>query len=59
MVGQPYNAVTATFLTTGTSWSSGAITFVTSVPHNLTTGSQVVITGASPAGYNGTFTVTD
>jgi hypothetical protein len=44
-------------LTNGTGWS-GAITFVTSVPHGLSVGSEVTVAGASPSGFNGTYTVT-
>jgi hypothetical protein len=39
--------------------SSGTTcTLTTSAPHELVTGNQVTITGASPAAYNGTFRVT-
>ena len=36
----------------------GTATANTSSPHGLATGETVVISGASPAGYNGTYTVT-
>ena len=42
------------------SWSSGTVTATTSVPLGMTTGEtfKVVVTGAVPAGYNGTFNAT-
>jgi hypothetical protein len=33
-------------------------TVTTAAPHNLVTGNQIVVTGASPAEYNGTFIIT-
>ncbi|HXC39453.1 MAG TPA: hypothetical protein VN667_10950 [Burkholderiales bacterium] len=45
-------------LASGTSWSGGTVTFTTALAHNFAEGNTVVITGASPSGYNGTFTVT-
>lgn len=38
--------------------SSGIAIAVTSLPHNFTTGESIVISGASPTGYNGSFTIT-
>jgi len=50
------------YLTTGTSWSdssgSGVVTFATSLNHNLAVGNVARITGASPSGFNGSYTVT-
>lgn len=40
-----------------TSWSSGVLTINTSAAHNFTAGVRVRITGASPAAYNGIYTV--
>lgn len=42
------------------SWTSGVVTATTSVPLGMTTGETftVVIAGAAPAGYNGTFKAT-
>jgi FtsP/CotA-like multicopper oxidase with cupredoxin domain len=34
------------------------VTVTTSTPHNLATGGSVIISGVTPAGYNGTFVVT-
>jgi len=45
-------------LATGTSWSGSVITFVTTKSHGFVTGNAVTVTGASPSGYNGTFTIT-
>jgi hypothetical protein len=45
-------------LATGTSRSGGVITFVTAASHGFVTGNAVTVTGASPSGYNGTFTIT-
>ena len=45
-------------LATGTSWSGGVITFVTAASHGFVTGNAVTVSGVSPSGYNGTFTVT-
>jgi hypothetical protein len=39
------------------SWSSNVSTYTTTTNHNLISGNSVVITGASPAGYNGTYTI--
>jgi hypothetical protein len=44
---------------TGASWSSsngGTIIFTTTTAHGLDVGNKVVITGATPSGYNGTYT---
>lgn len=40
------------------SWSGGSATVNTSVAHGFTTGDSVTIAGVTPAGYNGTYTVT-
>lgn len=48
-------------LTTGTAWSSssgGVITFVTNNDHNFDNGDTVVVSGALPVGYNGSYTIT-
>ena len=42
------------------SWSAGVVTVTTTVAHGITSGQsvQVIITGVTPTGYNGTFTAT-
>ena len=45
-------------LASGTSWSGGVITFTTSTNHNLSTGTMITVTGASPSGYNGSYAIT-
>lgn len=45
-------------LTTGTSWATNVTTYVTTAAHTFVVGNTVVITGATPAGYNGTYVVT-
>jgi hypothetical protein len=54
------NIFSAAFSTTVTSITSvGTLATVTMAsPHNLKTGMQVVIAGFTPAGYNGTYTIT-
>jgi len=42
---------------TGATWASGAASF-TSAGHGLAVGNAIVVSGVSPAGYNGTYTVT-
>jgi hypothetical protein len=44
-------------LATGTAWSANVTTYTTAATHGLSVGSQVTISGASPTGYNGTYTV--
>ncbi len=44
--------------TSGRFWSGGVITFTTTANHNYSVGTVVVVSGASPAGYDGTYTVT-
>lgn len=44
--------------TTSGSWSGGNATINTASAHGLTTGGTVVVAGVTPAGYNGTYTVT-
>lgn len=44
--------------TTSGSWAAGSATINTTLPHGFITGDSVVIAGVTPAGYNGTFTVT-
>lgn len=47
------------FTTRTTSYSAAAqrVSIVTSSPHGLSAGDQVVVSGVNPSGYNGTFTV--
>lgn len=40
------------------SWSGGTVTVTTNMPHGLPSGSSVIISGMSPSGYNGTYTIT-
>jgi len=42
---------------TAITWATGTVTVTTSTPHGIPSGTtvQIVIAGASPAGYNGTF----
>lgn len=40
------------------SWAGGSATVNTATAHGLVSGESVVITGVTPAGYNGTYTVT-
>ncbi|MDY3559430.1 Ig-like domain repeat protein [Gemmata sp. JC673] len=42
----------------GASWLAGQVTITTQQAHGLTVGSQVQIANLSPAGYNGTYTIT-
>jgi hypothetical protein len=49
---------TANTLVTGTSWAAGVVTFATDIPSGIITGAEIVVVGSTPAGYNGTFTVT-
>ena len=41
----------------GTSWATNVSTYVTTVDHKFIPGNTVVITGSTPTGYNGTYTV--
>lgn len=41
---------------TAATWATGQATFTTSAAHGITPGTQVQISGITPAGYNGTFT---
>ncbi len=41
------------------SWNAGIVTIQTDQPHGLAAGSQVVLTGLNPNGYNGVYTVLD
>jgi hypothetical protein len=41
----------------GASWSGGQASFTTRAPHYLATGQTVAISGTTPAGYNGVFSV--
>lgn len=45
---------------TSLAWAAGTVTVTTTAPHGITNGVSfpVVIAGATPAGYNGTFTAT-
>jgi hypothetical protein len=46
-------------VTSGTGWASNVVTFYTSaVPATLVPGASVTVSGATPSGYNGTYTVT-
>lgn len=47
-----------TISVTGITRSGTTATATTSVPHDYSTGDLVTVSGASPAGYNGTFVVT-
>ncbi len=38
--------------------AAGVVTVTTAVAHQFVTGDQIVIAGATPGGYNGTFTIT-
>jgi hypothetical protein len=40
------------------SWASGTVTVTTSAIHGLTTNQIIVVSGASPAAYNGTYRIT-
>ncbi|HXC41009.1 MAG TPA: hypothetical protein VN667_18890, partial [Burkholderiales bacterium] len=51
-----YKAPTATVA--AASWSANVITFTTSAAHGLAMGNTVIVTGASPSGYNGSYTLT-
>ena len=44
--------------TSGRFWSGGVITFTSTANHNYSVGTVVVVSGASPASYDGTYTVT-
>jgi Ca2+-binding RTX toxin-like protein len=43
---------------TAASWSNGTATITTSVPHGFINDESVVLTGITPRGYNGTYTIT-
>jgi uncharacterized repeat protein (TIGR01451 family) len=47
-----------TFVVTSLTEAGNVASAVTATPHNFVTGDSVTISGASPAGYNGTFNVT-
>jgi hypothetical protein len=52
-------ATTSTAQTISTITFSGTTaTLTTAAPHNLVSGNQITVTGATPAAYNGTFVVT-
>lgn len=44
---------------TAAGWAANVITFTTSIDHSFSIGNQVIITGMSPTGYNGTYTIVD
>jgi hypothetical protein len=44
-------------LTTGTAWAANVTTYTTTAAHGLAVGSTVQIDGATPTGYNGTYTI--
>jgi hypothetical protein len=52
VVGNNLNNITAA------TWSAGTVTVTTAAAHGYTAGQSVTITGMTPTGYNGTFTVT-
>ena len=54
----PYTTISATLAITGLTWLSGVVTVTTTSAHGLATGAYVGISGAAPAGYNGTYQVT-
>jgi hypothetical protein len=62
ITGSVYAQVTAALSTTinTLTWSGGTATLVVSGGHNVTTGKsiQIVIGGATPSGYNGTYVAT-
>lgn len=43
--------------TTGTSWAAQVATFTTTANHGFEIGNTIVVTGATPVGYNGTYTI--
>lgn len=45
-------------VTTGTGWSAGIVTFAVTVAHTFAVGNSVIVTGVTPSGYNGTYTIT-
>ena len=71
--GMPYSATTPTqvlgtgagvtsppvpfFATTATSGAAGVATITTGTTHGFTVGTNVVISGVTPLGYNGTYTI--
>ena len=71
--GMPYSATTPTqvlatgagvtsppvpfFATTATSGAAGVATITTGTAHGFTIGTNVVISGVTPPGYNGTYTI--
>lgn len=58
VTGDWFYPVTAPFaLTTGTTWAANVTTYTTLAVHGLAIGSQVIISGSNPSGYNGTYTV--
>lgn len=60
--GSPYGAfatkVAPQATITAASWSGGVATYTTSAAHNYSIGTQVVISGMTPSGYNGFYAVT-
>jgi hypothetical protein len=55
-------ALSTTGVITGASWASNTVTITTSTssvpPHGYQVGQSVVISGMTPSGYNGTYTIT-
>ena len=52
--------LTGSVAITSMSWTLGVVTVVTTTPHGIPTGDSVsvIISGVTPAGYNGTYTAT-
>jgi hypothetical protein len=53
----PYEAAEAQIAITSQTWAGGVVTVVTTTAHNLAVGDDANISGAVPAGYNGSVTV--
>lgn len=51
-------AIQVTSNVASASWAGGEVTMTTVTPHHLTIGAVVTISGITPSGYNGTYTVT-
>ncbi|TKI02733.1 hypothetical protein [Martelella alba] len=54
----PYQTVASTVTISSITWATGVATVTTAAAHGLSNGAYVNITGAVPAGYNGTYQVT-
>jgi hypothetical protein len=55
--GHPYAGTLAVTTVAASSPSSGYVTYTTSGSHNFAIGNQVVVSGITPSGYSGTFTI--